>query len=138
MNMKYTHTVLIISDANATIPTREALFQEKNCIVISETSPRDALKTAQLYSPSLIILDLNLPHPERLSLCRELRQGTTAKLLVLSPEKDEQKIYEYFLAGVHEHLTTPLAPIMLVIKSMAWLVRQDWLDTPLESSRIYT
>ena len=136
--MKTTHTVLIISDDAATLSSREALFQEKNCAVISATLPREAVKMAQLFSPSLIILDLDLPHPERLSLCRELRASSPGKLLVLSPEKDEQKIYEYFLAGVHEHLTTPLAPIMLVIKSMAWMVRQDWLDTSMESSRIYT
>lgn len=136
--MEIAHTVLIISSDTAASPFREALFREKGCTVISETSPREAVKTAQLLSPSLIILDLNLPHRELLSLCRELRAAADGKILLLSPEKDEQRIYEYYSAGADEHLTTPLSPILLVIKSTAWLVRRDWLEAPFESRQIYT
>lgn len=113
------------------------LFRERNCAVLTETTADDALKAARLFSPSLLILDLELPHPERLSLCRKLRPVTKGPILLLSSMIDPQKIFDYYLAGVDEHLNTPLSPILLVVKSIAWLMRNDWMDIPAQPGQNY-
>jgi len=118
------HTVLIISGDSEMVATWETLFQQKNCYVISEASASYALQTSNLLSPSLIILNLSLPQSEQIGLCRELRSTTTGTLLLLAPMEDEQGIFDYHHAGVDEHLSTPISPMALLIKSMAWLVRQ--------------
>ncbi|MEW6404330.1 MAG: response regulator [Chloroflexota bacterium] len=138
MNTQPNHTVLIISDDSAAAATREMLFRERNCAVLTEPSADHAIKAAHLLSPSLLILDLKLPHHERVSLCQKLRPVTNGRILVLSPGDDQQRIYEYYLAGVDEHLSTPLSPLLLVVKSIAWLMRNDWMDIPTQPGRLYS
>lgn len=120
------HTILIVSKDTEMISVWEALFQQKNCYVVNETSPRTALQTAALIGPSLIVLDLELAQSARLDLCRKLRSTTTGTLLLLAPSSDSENLFEYIDAGVNEHISTPISPMALLVKSMAWLVRRDW------------
>jgi hypothetical protein len=67
-----------------------------------------------------------------------LRSATQGIILVLTPIRNEQEIYQYYLAGVDEHLASPINPMALLIKSMAWLVKQDWLDLQqVQSGQVY-
>ncbi|MBC7877968.1 MAG: hypothetical protein H7Y59_12435 [Anaerolineales bacterium] len=118
-------TVLIISRDSEMVTVWENLFQQKNCHVISEALPDNALQTSNLLSPTLIILNLNLPQLEQIGLCKELRSTTKGTLLLLTPKEDEQEIFDYHYAGVDEHLPTSISPMALLIKSMAWLARHQ-------------
>ena len=117
------NTVLIISKDAEMISVWETLFQQKNCYVFNEATPQAALQSAKLVSPSLIVLDLDLP---RLELCSELRTTTKGTLLLLAPSNESQNIFEYIRVGVDEHISTPISPMALLVKSMAWLARQEW------------
>lgn len=131
------HTVLIISQDKEMADVWETLFEQKNCRVISETSAANALQTASLLSPSLIVLELSLSQPERVELCRALRATTNGILLLLAPKGDMAEISEYLHAGADEFLSTPISPMALLIKSMAWLVRQDWSQLNRQSPQLY-
>ena len=120
------HTVLIVSKDAEMISVWEALFQQKNCYVVNEATPQTALQTAALICPSLIVLDLELPQAARLDLCRKLRATTSGTLLLLAPSNDSGHLFEYIDAGVNEHISTPISPMALLVKSMAWLVRHEW------------
>jgi two-component system KDP operon response regulator KdpE len=120
------HTVLIVSKDTEMISVWETLFQQKNCYVVNETTPRTALQAAALIRPALIVLDLDLPQTARLDLCRKLRSTTTGTLLLLAPSSESENLFEYIDAGVNEHIPTPISPMALLVKSMAWLVRREW------------
>jgi len=138
MNPTDEWVVLIASQDAESASVWEKLFLQKGCCVVCEVSPRHALQSARLVCPALIILDLDLPHPERLDLCRQLRSVTQGIILVMTSIKDEQEIYEYYVAGADEHLVTPVNPMALLIKSLAWLVKQDWLELQqVQSSQVY-
>ena len=124
-NMDGPHTVLILSKDAEMISVWETLFQQKNCHVFHESAPHTALIMAAMTTPSLIILDLELPQTAKLDLCRRLRATTKGTLLLLAPSADRKNIFEYIHAGVNEHISTPISPMALLVKSMAWLVRQD-------------
>jgi len=126
INLAELHTVLIISKDTEMISVWEALFQQNNCYVVNEKSPQRPLQPAALISPSLIVLDIDLPQDARLELCRKLRATTTGTLLLLAPANDSEHLFEYIDAGVNEHISTPISPMALLVKSMAWLVRQQW------------
>lgn len=117
------HTILIISADAEMASVWETLFKQKDCAVINETCQSEAVQTAKLISPSLIILDLDLPHSERLALCCELRATTQGTLLLLTPKENEQRPFEYYRAGVNERLFTPINPLVLLVKSLSWLTR---------------
>ncbi len=133
-----THTVLILSNDADSAATIEALFRERNCAVLTETSAKKAVETARVLSPSLLILDLDLPHVERLLLCRRLRAVMSGAILLLSSSRHQEQICEYYLAGIDEHLATPLSPMVLLVKSMAWLMRNEWMDVPSQPSSAYS
>jgi DNA-binding response OmpR family regulator len=120
------HTVLLISKDRGMISVWETLFQQKNCYVLNENTPQAALQSARLTAPSLIILDLDLPQSERLDLCHKLRATTAGALLLLGPSNHNQNFFEYSHAGVNEYISTPISPMTLFVKSMAWLVRQEY------------
>lgn len=129
-------TVLIVSQDEEMINVWRALFEQKDCRVVCETVAGDALQTSRLLSPALIILNLGLPRSERINLCRELRSTTDGTLLLLAPKADQAEIFEYLHAGVDEFLSTPISPLALLIKSMAWLVRREWTIRE-QSSNLY-
>ena len=53
------HTVLIISDqTRKTVAVWDTLFNQRNCIVLSESNVSDALQSARLIGPSLMLIDM--------------------------------------------------------------------------------
>lgn len=131
------HTILIISQDVKMVAVCEPLFQQKNCTVVSEIMPHHALQAARLLLPSLIIMDRGLPHAERVSLCRELRAITRGTILCLIAGPGEEKILDLYCAGADECLTGPLNPMALLVKSMVWLVRQEWTELQPASTQQY-
>ena len=136
-NFNEMNTVMIISRDAEMVDVWKTLFEQKNCHVVSETSSEDALRASRLLSPSLIVLDMALSHLERVNLCRKLRSTTNGTILLLAPKGDMTEISEYLHAGADEFLSTPLSPMALLIKSMAWLVRQEWIESGAQSSHLY-
>jgi len=132
------HTVLIVSDDTEMVSVWETLFQQKNCHVFSESSVKNALQTSCLLLPTLIVVDISLPSGEKLEFCRDLRATTDGTILLLAPKQNERELSNYRYAGVDEFISTPISPMALLIKSMAWLVRQDWALPRSQYSSIYS
>lgn len=122
-----THTVLIISQDADLLRVWMLLFEQRNCRVFSETSARAALVTSRLISPTLIILNLNLPHEQRLNLCKDLRATTNGTLLLMDANYRNVDLLEYQRAGVDESISEGISPMALLVKSLAWLARHDWI-----------
>lgn len=129
------NTVLIISQDADMVRVWKMLFEQRNCHVISEMTAQDGLSSSRLLSPTLIILDLDLPDEERLRLCRNLRATTNGTLLLLNSSYKNVDILEYHRAGVDETVSASISPMALLVKSLAWLARQDWIVPRRRSSQ---
>jgi DNA-binding response OmpR family regulator len=129
--------VLLISRDIKTTTVWDILFKQKNYCVIHETSPRHALQAARLLAPALIIVDLDLPGAERISLCRDLRRTTNGALLLLAPQSNADEISEYYCAGIDERLSPTISPNALLNKSLAWLTRNQYIAPRMNSVRVY-
>lgn len=129
------NTVLIISQDADMVRVWKMLFEQRNCHVISEMSAQDGLSSSRLLSPTLIILDLDIPDEERLRLCRNLRATTNGTLLLLNSSYKNVDILEYHRAGVDETVSASISPMALLVKSLAWLARQDWIVPRRRSSQ---
>lgn len=136
-SFKEIHTILIISQDVEMVAVWETLFKQKNCHVINETSAEHALQASRLLSPALIVLELDLPNSDRLTLCKGLRSTLNGALLLLAPKQSEMELSNYHDAGVDEFIYTPISPMGLLIKSMAWLVRQEWILPLSYPARVY-
>lgn len=131
-----TYAILIVSEDAEATSVWKALFQQKGCHVLSESSAKEAVQTAQLLLPALVLIHLDLPYDERLNLCRELRSTTNGTILLLAQKNDEMEVADYYYAGVDEFLPTPVTPMALLVKSMAWLVRQEWNPRQGQNARV--
>jgi len=115
------HTVLIISDQLHMAAVWETLFSQRDCIVLSETSVPNALQTAKLVAPSLMLIDMQLSNTERAKLIDGLRQTGRGPILLLISADTVEEVVEANQIGADECLVKPVNPAVLVIKAMAWL-----------------
>ena len=115
------HTVLIISDQHENIAIWDALFSQRNCVVLSESNVSDALQSARLLSPSLMLIDLNIPKSERIALIAGLRAASRGPILMLITASTIEEIVEANQEGADECLVKPVNPAVLVVKAIAWL-----------------
>ena len=115
------HTVLIASDHPENISALETLFQQRNCIVLSETTVSNALQTARLVGPSLMLVDMKLSRQNRESMLRELRAASRGPIILLASANTVDEVLEANQAGADECLVKPVNPAVLIVKAMAWL-----------------
>jgi DNA-binding response OmpR family regulator len=115
------HTVLLVSDQQENVAIWDALFSQRNCIVLSESNVSDALQSARLIGPSLMLIDMNLSKTERISLIAGLRSASRGPILMLITANTIDEIVEANQEGADECLVKPVNPAVLVVKAMAWL-----------------
>ncbi|MEN9562498.1 MAG: hypothetical protein RIR73_742 [Chloroflexota bacterium] len=131
------NTVLIISQDADMTQVWKMLFEQRNCLVVNESTSHDGLMSSRLLSPTLIILDIDLPDDERLAFCKELRSTTNGTLLLLNTGYKDIDVLKYHHAGVDETISASISPMALLIKSLAWLARQDWLVPRRQSTQVW-
>ncbi len=117
------HTVLIVSDQQNSVAAWDALFSQRNCIVLSESSPRYAIQAARLVAPSLVLVDIQLTRDERVELLGELRKASRGPIIVLVSANTAQLAIEANESAADEYLLKPVNPAVLVVKAMAWLTQ---------------
>jgi DNA-binding response OmpR family regulator len=115
------HTVLIVSDQPNTATAWDTLFNQRNCIVLSEATIPNALQTARLVAPSLMLVDMQLSIRERAALLEGLRRASRGPIILLVSANTAQDVFEANQAGADECLVKPVNPAVLVVKAMAWL-----------------
>ena len=115
------HTVLIVSDQQEQVAVWDTLFSQRKCIVLCEWNVADALQSARLVGPSLMLLDIKLSKSERKSLLTGLRAASRGPILMLIDANTVDEIVEANQEGADECLVKPINPIVLVVKAMAWL-----------------
>jgi DNA-binding response OmpR family regulator len=120
-DIRTAHIVLIISDQPENVVSWSTLFSQRNCIILSETKIPDAIQSARLINPSLILIDIELPKEKRASILAELRSICRAPILMLVTANTVDEIVEANHAGADECLVKPVNPAVLVIKAVAWL-----------------
>ncbi|HMV28471.1 MAG TPA: response regulator [Anaerolineales bacterium] len=136
-NTSTQNSILIISQDVDMTRVWKNLFEQKNCRVISETTARDGVHAARTLSPTLIILDLDMPDKDRLDLCRDLRASTNGTLLLINASHKQVDVLEYHRAGVDETVSDSISPMALLVKSLAWLARQDWIVPRKQSAQLW-
>lgn len=115
------HTVLIVSDQPENAAIWDTLFSQRNCVVLSESNVADALQSARLIGPSLMLIDMNLSKADRTSLLNGLRAASRGPILMLITANTVDEIVEANQEGADECLVKPVNPAVLVVKAMAWL-----------------
>jgi two-component system response regulator AdeR len=89
--------------------------------VLVESDTSDALQSARLIDPSLVVIDVQLPKDERAVLLKQLRATCRGRILMLISANTVDEILEANRSGADECLVKPVNPAVLIVKAMAWL-----------------
>ncbi|MEW5870761.1 MAG: response regulator transcription factor [Chloroflexota bacterium] len=90
-----------------------------------------ALERWRSEAPDLIILDLNLPKVDGLSVCRQIRAQDNTPIIMLSVRDDEDDVVTGLHLGADDYIVKPFSPRQLAARVEAVLRRAgDARPTP--------
>lgn len=87
-----------------------------------------ALAELHAWDPDVVVLDLNIPGPDGLEVCRRLRGFSSAYVLMLTARRDEVDKLVGLSSGANDYLTKPFSPKELVARIRAMLRRPRAID----------
>jgi two-component system KDP operon response regulator KdpE len=120
---KSVNTVLVIDDEPQIRRFLRAGFELHGFSVREAENANEGLKTATLYPPDLIILDLNLPDLEGSEVLERLRSWSNVPVIVLSIESDEEEKVRLLKLGADDYVVKPFGIAELLARADAALRR---------------
>jgi two-component system, OmpR family, KDP operon response regulator KdpE len=99
--------ILIVDDEPQILRALRAGLIAQGYEVVSAADGEEALDKASAELPDAIILDLNLPRKSGLEVCRELREWSSAPIIVLSVRDSERDKVTALDLGADDYLTKP-------------------------------
>jgi two-component system KDP operon response regulator KdpE len=91
--------------------------------VIEASTGSEAIDLAAAERPALIVLDLGLPDMGGEQVCREIRQWSTAPIIVLSARHSDAEKVALLDSGADDYMTKPFNPSELQARVRAQLRR---------------
>ncbi len=122
--------VLLIDDELSIQRTVGPLLRSRGYDVEIAGTGADALRLAGARAPDLVVLDLGLPDLEGTEVCRRLREGGIAPILVLSARGAEADKVHALDLGADDYITKPFGPEELLARVRAALRRRPPSEAP--------
>jgi len=97
-------------DSNVRMLTRQCL-EADNMLVVEAASGPEAIKLFQSERPDLLFLDVEMPGMDGLEVCRRIRelpQGVTIPIMIVTGSDDRKSIDDGFEAGATQYKTKPV------------------------------
>ncbi|MGD8813101.1 MAG: response regulator transcription factor [Anaerolineales bacterium] len=114
---------LIVDDDLALADVVSFTMRRSGFDVILAYDGQEALDRWKDESPDLIILDLNLPKIDGLSVCQRIRDQADTPIIILSVRGDEDDVVKGLELGADDYIVKPFSPRQLVARSEALLRR---------------
>jgi len=120
--------VLIVDDEPAIRRALTRALVARDYQVEMAVNGEEALALAHSWDPELVVLDLNLPDIDGITVCRRLRAWSDVPIIVLSVREDESNKVEALDAGAEDYLTKPFGVDELLARVRVQLRRTDAND----------
>jgi DNA-binding response OmpR family regulator len=117
--------IFVVCNRSDTAPVWGYILRQEGLSVILETSLEKAVDRWSAEMPDLVVIDLDIPHRDRMELYKKFREVSIAPLLLFLPTHHETQILEAYTAGVDEVVIKPISPPIFLAKILAW-VRRSW------------
>jgi len=121
--------VLVIDDDPVLLRVLTAGLTVRDYTVTTASSGREALALATRIEPDVVILDLGLPDLDGLEVCRHLRTGCRAPIIVLSADGAEGRKVRALDLGADDYMTKPFSMPELMARIRVALRHRRILDT---------
>ena len=127
--------IFVVCDQRDTAPVWGYVLGQKGLSVILETSIEKAMDRWSMEITDLVVLDVDVPHEDRMELYKKFRAVSVAPILMFLPAYHEAHILAAYSAGVDEVVVKPISPAIFLAKIMAW-TRRSWTVPTAQLSQI--
>jgi DNA-binding response OmpR family regulator len=135
LNERPVAKIFVVCDQNDTAPVWGYILRQQGLTVILETSIDRAVDRWTTEMPDLVVIDVDIPHEERMELYRRFRAVSVAPILLFLPTYHEREILESYAAGADDVVIKPISPAIFLAKIMAWM-RRSWTVPTAELSQV--
>ena len=121
-----TPRILIVEDEAPILDALVYNFQKENFEVMTAVTGAEALRKCQVLVPDVVILDLMIPPPDGLLVCRQLRSDPRTKdirILMLTAKDEETDEIVGFNMGADDYVAKPFRVRPLIERVKALLRR---------------
>ena len=115
--------MLVVDDEPQILRAVERTLSARGFVVRTASDGRAAVGAVHDDAPDLVVLDLNLPHLDGLTACREIRRFSRVPILVLSVRDAEEDKVAALDLGADDYLTKPFGAGELLARVRALLRR---------------
>ncbi len=115
--------VLVVDDDRHIVRALQMRLRSEGYQVDTATSAAQARSAAAAHPPDAVILDVLLPDGRGTDVCRDLREWSTAPILILSAVGDEAEKIDALDAGADDFVTKPFSVDELLARLRAALRR---------------
>jgi two-component system KDP operon response regulator KdpE len=99
--------ILVVDDEEQIRLALARALMARGFVVETRAEGESALRTALWFRPDLLVLDLNLPGIDGLTVCRRIRERSDVPILILSVREEEPDKVEALNLGADDYLTKP-------------------------------
>ena len=117
--------IFVVCDQRDTAPVWGYILRQQGLNVILETSLDKAIDRWSGEITDVIILDIDVPHFQRMEYYKAFRAQSITPLLVLLPTYHETEVLDAYNAGVDDVVIKPISPPIFLAKIVAW-IRRSW------------
>lgn len=120
--------IFVACDQSDNAPVWGYMLRQKGLSVILENSFDNAIDRWSSVITDIVVIDLDVPHQERMELYRRFRAMSVTPILLFLPAYHETEILHAYAAGVDEVVIKPISPAVFLAKILAW-TRRSWTVT---------
>ena len=120
--------LLIVDDEAGIVETLRAYFSPRYEVLIARSGEEALRKAGQ--SPGLILLDINMPGMDGLSVCRTVREHIACPILFLTARDQSADKIDGFRAGADDYIVKPFDLDELAARVEAHLRREQRRSGP--------
>ena len=115
--------ILIADDEADIVSMLKSFFESKGYRVLSATNGKDTLKQVECQ-PDIILLDINMPEPDGLEICKRIREHISCPILFLTARIEDSDKVKGFAAGGDDYIVKPFSLMELEARVCAHLRRE--------------
>lgn len=118
-------TVMIADDEQRIRKLISDFLQREGYTVVEADNGQSALALLAAEKIDLVILDVMMPEPDGLTVCREIRKKSSVPIIMLTARSEELDQLFAFELGVDEYVTKPFSPKVLTARVNALFRRLE-------------
>lgn len=117
------YKILIVDDEADIVTMLKKFFENRNYDVLTAPNGKEAIKQAE-RQPDIILLDINMPELDGISVCQRIRDYVSCPILFLTARIEDADKVKGFAVGGDDYIVKPFSVIELEARVAAHLRRE--------------